>query len=93
MAIGKPTEEERLALCKWLRANGIDPDTVPLHDADLRIAVQDGRRVIRYTEYVRNELTGNILYDPDNPGPVSSSASAPCLVEPPEWLRVPGGNA
>lgn len=90
MAVDHPTEEERLALCEWLTANGIDPNIVPLREADLRIDEKDGQRVILYTEFVRDELTGDILADPDNQQAVTSSASAPCLVEPPEWLRVPG---
>lgn len=92
MAVDRPTEEERVALCEWLRANGIDPDTVPLRDSDLRIDEKDGQRVILYTQFVRDEPTGNILSDPHNPGPVTSSASASCLVEPPAWLGVPGAQ-
>lgn len=93
MGVPHPTDEERLALCEWLTANGIEPNTVPLYDSGLRIVEQAGQRVICYTEYVRSELTGNILSDPDNPQPVTSEASVPCLVEPPGWLGVPGGSA
>jgi hypothetical protein len=85
-------EDRRQAVCAWLHANGIDPNTVPLHDHDLRITERDGQRLIEYTEFVRDELTGNILYDPDNPGPVTSQASVPCLVEPDPGLGVPGGQ-
>lgn len=93
MAVVRPTEEERIALCEWLTANGIEPKTVPLYEADLRITEQDGQRLICYTEYVRSELTDNILADPNNPQPVKSSTSAPCTVEPPAWLNVPGGRS
>lgn len=93
MVVDHPTEEERLALCQWLRANGIDPNIVPLRDANLRIAVQDGQRVILYTQFVRDEVTGNILSDPDKPEPVTSSASTQCVVDPPEWLGVPGAGS
>ncbi|WP_042174665.1 hypothetical protein [Streptomyces sp. NBRC 110035] len=89
MGVTHPTEEERLALCEGLTANGINPRTVPLRDSDLRIAVQDGQRVILYTEFVLDELTGNILAAPDGQVPVTSAASAPCLAEPPEWLNIP----
>ncbi|MFE6412597.1 hypothetical protein ACFVOR_37320 [Streptomyces sp. NPDC057837] len=92
MTTDSPTEKERLALCEWLTANGINPNTVPLREAGLRIDEKDGQRVIAYTQFVRNELTGNILSDPDNPGPVTSSATAPCRVEPPAWLGVPGAQ-
>ena len=89
MAIRHPTEEERQELCEWLTVNGIDISTVPLRDSDLRITEQDGQRVIQYTEYVRSELTGNILSDPHNPKPVTSEASVPCVVDPPGWLNIP----
>jgi hypothetical protein len=92
MSVARPTEEERLALCEWLTANGIDPLTVPLHDSGLRITEHDGQQVIQYTGYVRCERTGNILSDPDASGPVTSQATVPCLVEPPQWLRVPGAD-
>lgn len=36
MAVLGPTEEERLALCAWLTANGISPTTVPLR-SDLSV--------------------------------------------------------
>lgn len=85
----RPTEDERIAICEWLTANGISPNTVPLHDADLRITERDEQRLIQYTEFVRNETTGNILADPDTSQPVTREASVPCRVEPPAWLRVP----
>jgi len=83
-------DDKRGAVCAWLRANSIDPNTVPLHDHDLRITERDGQRLIEYTEFVRDELTGNIMYDPDNPGPVTSETSVPCLVDPDPELRIPG---
>lgn len=92
MATERPTEEVRLALCEWLAANGIAPNVVPLDDPGIRITEQDGQRVIRYTEFVRSELTGNILVDPDKPEPITSRATTPLIVEPPAWLRVPEGD-
>jgi hypothetical protein len=86
------TEDKRLAICEWLAGNGVDPRTV-LRDSGFRITVQDGQRIIQYDEYVRDEITGRLLSDPGNPGPIVSRASAPCRVEPPAWLRVPGGPA
>lgn len=93
MAVLRPTEEERLAICEWLTANGISPKDVPLHDSNLRIEEQDGQRVIRYTAFVRDELSGNILANPETSSARTSEASAPCKVEPPAWLAVPGGQA
>ena len=85
-------EDRREALCAWLRANSIDPNTVPLHDHDLRITERDGQRLIEYTEFVLDELTGNILADPGNPQPVTSEVSVPCLIEPKPALGIPGGR-
>ncbi|MGW0014741.1 hypothetical protein ACWDVX_33945 [Streptomyces tendae] len=85
-------EDRREAVCVWLRANGIDPNTVPLHDHQLRITERNGRRFIEYTEFVRDELTGNILADPDDRQPVTSEVSVQCLIEPKPSLGVPGGR-
>jgi hypothetical protein len=93
MAIAHPTEEERQALCEWLTANGIDPNTVPLYDSGLRITEQDGQRIICYTEYVLTD-TGRKQTNPDDSRKVwMRPASVPCKTEPPAWLNVPGGPA
>lgn len=44
--------EYREAIADWLRANQIDPSTVPL-TARITIATRDGGKVIRYETYVR----------------------------------------
>jgi hypothetical protein len=41
--------EQRIAICDWLRANGIDPGEVP---ADAPISYADG--VLTYRKVVRN---------------------------------------
>jgi hypothetical protein len=92
MAIARPTEEERTALAEWMTANGIDILTVPL-ESDFAITEEpDGRRLIHYQEFVRDQETGSILADPVSRSPVQRSATAPCIVEPPAWLGVPGGH-
>ncbi|MFF8910597.1 hypothetical protein [Streptomyces olivaceoviridis] len=90
MAIIHPTEEERQALCEWLTANGIDYNNVPLDSMFAVIDEPDGQRLIHYNEFVRDEQTRNILADPRERLAVRRMASAPCKVEPPAWLGVPG---
>jgi len=84
MAVIHPTEEERVAICEWLTANGINVKSVPLHSD---FAVKGGQ--IHYTEFVRDEETGNILYDPTTRSAVERTASAPCLVQPSASLNIP----
>lgn len=87
MAVIHPTEEERAAICEWLAANGITPKDVPLHSD---FSVTDGQ--IHYTEFVRDEETGNILYDPAAHSAVERPASTPCRVQPPASLNIPTGS-
>jgi hypothetical protein len=91
MASLRPTEEERAALCEWLTANGVDINTVPIESSFSIVEEADGQRLIHYTQFVRDENTGNILADPDG-GAMERSASTPCTVEPPSWLNIPGGG-
>lgn len=92
MAVPHPTEEERLALCQWLTANGVSPNTVPLESHFAIVEEPDGRRLIHYMEFVRDEKTGNILVDPDDRSPMKRTASVPCKQDPPAWLNLPGGR-
>lgn len=88
MAAPWPTEGERLAICEWLTANGIDPGTVPLNDHKLRIVAQDGQRAIHYTEYVLTD-DGHIQVDPEDPDNAwVRDTSRPCLVDPPTEMRI-----
>lgn len=91
MAVIPPDEEERLAYCEWLTANGIDYNTVPRYDHQLRIEEHDGQRTICYVHFVYTD-DGHTQADPDKPDEaLKQPASAPCRVEPPAWLHVPGG--
>jgi hypothetical protein len=86
-----PTEEERLALCEWLTANGIDPKVVPLGSTFAIAEGSDGQRRIHYTEFVHDEQTGHILAGKGGE-PIERDASAPCSVEPAPWLNIPGAR-
>jgi hypothetical protein len=87
MAMGNPIEEERVALCKWLTANGIDPNAVPLH-TNLSIDTVDGDLVIRYEEFVLTE-DGRKQVDPEDPTSAwRRPATAPCIQPPPSWLGI-----
>jgi hypothetical protein len=90
MALPYPTEQQRLALCEWLNANGINPNSVPL-ESSFAITEDNGQRVIHYTEFVLT-ADGHKQVDPeDNTTAWRRKATAPCTVQPPAWLRVPGG--
>ncbi|MEU9014298.1 hypothetical protein AB0D12_31915 [Streptomyces sp. NPDC048479] len=84
-------EHWRIAMCDWLTANNVDPKGVP-QDSDFDITTSgDGQRTIHYTAYVRTK-DGSKLIDPDDKTRAwQEQRSAPCLVEPPAWLRIPGG--
>lgn len=88
MPIGDPTETERVALCEWFIANGIDPKTVPLHTTLSIAPADDGRQMIRYEEYVLTK-DGRKQVDPEDPtSEWRRPATAPCIQPPPPWLGV-----
>lgn len=88
MAVLHPTEEERVAICEWLTANGIDPKAVPRYEHKLRIVTENGQRAIHYTEYVLTD-DGRAQVDPEDPEAVwTRDTSRPCLVDPPKQLRI-----
>ncbi|MFJ8146588.1 hypothetical protein ACIQ6R_16175 [Streptomyces sp. NPDC096048] len=72
-------------LCAWVRANGIDPDLVPI-EHDLTIADTPDGPVIRYRAYVTEE-GGTKLVDPNRSGqPLMEEHTTPLVVEPPnDW--------
>lgn len=90
MAVLGPSEEERLAMCAWLTANGVDPETVPLRSA-VSIVEVGGQWHIQYTEFVRDEETGKILADGEGYGR-TRGVRVPCIEKPPAWLNVPGAR-
>jgi hypothetical protein len=76
----------RQRVCRWLEANGVDPNKTPMQ-ADASIA--DGRLTIR--QKVRGPNGGDQL-DPSNPNEILTEViTVPVLVEPDkevaEWLR------
>lgn len=89
MAVVPPDEERRVALCEWLTANGIDPNTVPLHSS-FSVLEDTGVKTIRYQECVLT-ADGRKQVDPeDNESVWIRDATAPCTVEPPAWLKIAG---
>ncbi|MFI2620471.1 hypothetical protein [Streptomyces sp. NPDC018584] len=92
MATGGFTEKRRQALCAWLTANDVDPNRVPLHSNLSIIANGDGSRHIHYTEFIRDEETGNILADADG-HPRTRDVRVPCIADPPAWLHIPTSGA
>lgn len=55
--------QHREALCRWLQANGLEPDRVV--DRWFSIELVDGQRVIRYRQY-KVTADGHWLVDPDD---------------------------
>ncbi|GAX57266.1 hypothetical protein [Streptomyces olivochromogenes] len=83
MALPRPAEEERVALCEWLTANGIDPNTVPLHS---ELSIVDG--VIRFEQYILTD-DGHKQVDPEHRDTAwTRNATAPCTVAPPAELNI-----
>lgn len=73
------------AVQAWVRANGIDPNDVPV-DPPLTIESSGGGvPVIRYTALLRNE-NGRPYPDPDTGDAAAEERTVPLVVEPPaEW--------
>lgn len=78
-------DDFRRAVCDWLRANGVDPMTVP---AEPRASIADGRLTLR--RIVQRD--GRSVPDPSQAYAVlTETVTVPLLVEPApdiaEWLR------
>lgn len=79
-----PIDTRRHAVCEWLTANGISPNTVP-QDADLTIKDgPGGTRVIAYEAFVL-DADGNKQADERGNRIAIETRTAPLLVEPPTW--------
>jgi len=76
----------------WLRANGIDPDDVPV-DSELVIEDSAFGMAIRYQAYRLNE-DGRRYVDPDDPDRVATENRTALLQLPPpaDWLAPAGGG-
>ena len=85
-----PSEALRQALASWMRANDVRSADIPV-DSDFSITTgDDGSRTIHYTAYVR-DAEGHITLDSDRHAR-TEKATAPCVVEPPTWLNIPGAD-
>ncbi|MFI0822250.1 hypothetical protein ACH4TX_42245 [Streptomyces sp. NPDC021098] len=78
---GYLTPAEVTALQDWLRANGLDPRDVDR--APITAEQQDGKRVIRYTAFLR-DADGYLYRDPVTDRTAREERTVPLLVEPPE---------
>jgi hypothetical protein len=77
-------EGRREALCAWLTANGIDPNTVPI-EADLYLAPDpDGRLHIHY-EAFHLDSNGRKHVDERGKNAAIERRSTPLAVDPPDW--------
>lgn len=89
MSVVDPTEVRRVALCEWLTANGVDPNTVPQFST-FAVLEDAGARVIHYQQHVLTS-DGHAQVDPqDNESVWIRDATTPCTVEPPAWLQIAG---
>ena len=73
----------REAICAWLTANGINPNSVP-QDSDLTITIQNNVRVIAY-EMFHLDPDGHRQLDERGQNVAVTRHTAPLLIEPPEW--------
>ena len=77
----------REAVASWLRANGIDPDDVPI---DGPIAIErestEGPWSIRYAALLRKD--GQRYLDEATGGPAQELRTVPLKIEPPENMQV-----
>lgn len=76
----------RAAVAAWLRANGINPDDVPV-EGPITIDEQQ----IRYTAMLRNE-TGHHYVDDSTGEAAREARTAPLATEPPADVRIKGGD-
>ncbi|MFE9687985.1 hypothetical protein [Streptomyces sp. NPDC006285] len=76
------------AVAEWLRANGIDPQDVPI-DSDITIGTEPfgGARHIRYSALLRNEL-GHLHHDPATGRAAVEARTALLVVEAPENVKI-----
>jgi hypothetical protein len=78
--------DHREILCDWLRANGINPDEVPL-DADLTIeADATGQRWIRCETYCTTN-DGQRFVNAEGTDAARELVLAPLKTEPPTWWQ------
>jgi hypothetical protein len=81
-------ENRREALCEWLRANGVDPDSIP-QDADLYLepAPEGDPYTGRYLHYEAFHLNsdGRRHVDERGHGAARERRRTPLLVDPPDW--------
>lgn len=71
------------ALCAWLTANGIEPNTVPV-DADITICDTDDGRVLRCEVFTLG-VDGRKVLDDRRDSPAYETRAVPLVAEPPEW--------
>ena len=71
------------ALCAWLTANGIEPNTVPI-DADIIVVDTDGGRVLRCEVEMRGK-DGRFVLDDRGDRAAREIRAVPLVAEPPEW--------
>lgn len=77
-------EDRREALCAWLRANGINPNEVPLHSDRYLEPGPDG---IQHIVYEAFHLTadGRRHLDERGKNAAVERRTSPLLVDPPDW--------
>lgn len=76
---------QRVELCEWLRANGIDPVTVPI-GAEITIEPVDGAQLIRHTAYLR-DAAGHLYLDETTDDVAQEQRAVPLVTDPPpHWF-------
>lgn len=78
--------DRREELCGWLRANGVDPNRVPI-EADMTVETDDaGARVLRCEVFV-TDANGQRMLDERRTGIALEAVTVPLVAEPPAWWQ------
>jgi hypothetical protein len=75
----------RRQLADWIRANGIDPHTVPV-DGDLTIIDTDDGRAIHIETFTVSE-TGALMLDARGENAARETREVPLVADPPAWFE------
>jgi hypothetical protein len=78
--------DRREVLCDWLRANGINPDDVPL-DADMTITTADNGARWLWCEVYARDATGHVVVNVQGDAATRTTVTVPLTTEPPDWWQ------
>jgi hypothetical protein len=75
---------QREELCEWLRANGINPDCVPIHNEISVETSANSTGLIQYTAYLLT-ADGHKYLDPETDDAAQEQRTVPLVAPPAHW--------